>query len=56
VSVALPAHAAFIIAAYAATILVVIGLIAWVIVDYRTQQRMLTDLEARGLGRPGRAA
>jgi heme exporter protein D len=56
VSVALPAHAAFIIAAYAATILVVIGLIAWVIADYRTQQRMLTDLEARGLGRPGRAA
>jgi heme exporter protein D len=57
VSVVFPAHAAFIIAAYAATILVVIGLIAWVIADYRMQQRTLAELEARGFGRkPGRAA
>ncbi len=47
----LPAHAAFIIAAYLVTILVVIGLIAWVLTDYRAQQRDLADLEARGHGR-----
>ncbi|HEY7972673.1 MAG: heme exporter protein CcmD [Xanthobacteraceae bacterium] len=47
----LPAHAAFIIAAYGATVLVVMGLIAWVATDYRTQKRVLADLDARGLGR-----
>ena len=47
----LPAHAAFIIAAYLVTILVVVGLIAWVLRDYRAQQRDLADLEARGHGR-----
>jgi heme exporter protein D len=51
--VELPAHVAFIIAAYLATILVVIALIAWVLTDYRTQQRDLADLEARGHGRKG---
>jgi heme exporter protein D len=45
----LPAHAAFIAAAYAATIIVVGGLAAWVIGDYRAQKRVLSDLEARGL-------
>jgi heme exporter protein D len=49
--VELPAHAAFIIAAYLVTILVVVGLIAWVLADYRAQQRDLADLEARGHGR-----
>jgi heme exporter protein D len=49
--VELPAHAAFIIAAYAAAILVVIALIAWVIADYRALNRVLVDLNARGLGR-----
>ena len=53
----LPAHSAFIVAAYAATIVVVIGLIAWVMADYRAQQRVLEELEARGLGRkPSKAA
>ena len=33
------------------TILVVVGLIAWVLADYRAQQRDLADLEARGHGR-----
>jgi len=51
--VELPAHVAFIIAAYLATILVVIALIAWVLTDYRAQQRDLADLEARGYGRKG---
>jgi heme exporter protein D len=49
--VELPAHAAFIVAAYGATVLVMIGLIAWVIIDYRAQTRVLADLDARGLGR-----
>jgi len=44
-------HAAFIIAAYAAAIVVVAGLIGWVIVDYRAQKRVLGDLEARGVTR-----
>jgi heme exporter protein D len=51
--VELPAHASFIVAAYLATILVVAALIAWVLADYRTQQRDLADLEARGHGRKG---
>ncbi|MBV9239842.1 MAG: heme exporter protein CcmD [Xanthobacteraceae bacterium] len=49
----LPAHATFIIAAYLATILIVVALIAWVLADYRVQQRDLADLEARGHGRKG---
>jgi heme exporter protein D len=53
VTVDLPGHAAFIIAAYLATILVVFALIAWVLADYRAQQRDLADLEARGHGRKG---
>ena len=49
-------HAAFIVAAYVAAVLVVVALIAWVIADYRAQQRVLAELEARGLGRkPGNA-
>jgi heme exporter protein D len=51
--VELPAHAAFIIAAYLATILIVIALITWVLADYRMQRRDLADLEARGHGRKG---
>jgi len=54
--VQLPAHAAFIIAAYAATIVVLIALIAWVIADYRAQRRVLADLEARGVGRKARSS
>jgi heme exporter protein D len=44
-------HAAFILAAYAAAIVVVAGLIGWVIVDFRAQKRVLGDLEARGVTR-----
>jgi heme exporter protein D len=44
-------HAAFIVAAYAAAIVVVAGLIGWVIVDYRAQKRVLGDLEAHGVTR-----
>ena len=44
-------HAAFILAAYAAAIMVVAGLVGWVIVDYRAQKRVLGDLEAHGVTR-----
>jgi heme exporter protein D len=44
-------HAAFIIAAYAAALAVVIGLIAWVIADHAAQRRLLADFEARGVSR-----
>ncbi len=43
--------AGFIIASYAATALVVVGLIAWVTVDGRRQGRALAALEARGVKR-----
>ena len=44
-------HAAFIIAAYAAAIVVVGALIAWVTLDYRAQKRVLGDLDAQGVTR-----
>jgi heme exporter protein D len=50
-------HAAFIVGAYAAAVLIVAGLIAWVVLDHRRQARALADLQARGVtrrsGRPG---
>jgi heme exporter protein D len=48
---ALGPYAAFIVTAYAMTILVVGGLIGWVLIDLRTQRRILSDLEARGVTR-----
>jgi heme exporter protein D len=51
-------HADFIVAAYAVTVFVVAGLVAWVILDYSAQRRILGDLEERGVTRrsqrPGR--
>jgi len=44
-------HAAFILAAYAAATIVIGGLIAWVLLDYRAQLHKLADLEARGVTR-----
>lgn len=44
-------HASFIIAAYAATALMVGAMIVWVILDYLAQRRILRDLEARGVTR-----
>jgi heme exporter protein D len=44
-------HAAFIVGAYAAALLVVGALIGWVLIDHRAQRRMLEDLEARGVTR-----
>ena len=44
-------HMGFIVAAYAVTIAIVGALIAWVMLDYRAQQRALADLEKRGVTR-----
>ena len=44
-------HAGFIVAAYAIALLVVVGLITWVIVDYRAQRRTLAALEPTNRGR-----
>jgi len=55
---ALGPHAAFIIAAYLITAIVVVGLIVWVIADRRAQARALAELDARGVRRrsePARA-
>ncbi|MPZ55851.1 MAG: heme exporter protein CcmD [Rhizobiales bacterium] len=55
---ALGSHAAFIVAAYLITAIVVLGLTVWVIVDRRAQARALADLDARGVRRrsePARA-
>lgn len=47
-------HAAFIWASYAAVALVLIGLIAWLLLDGRRQRRLLEDLESRGVRRRSR--
>ena len=44
-------HASFILAAYAAAIVLIGGLIAWVLLDHRAQRRRLLDLEVRGVTR-----
>jgi heme exporter protein D len=44
-------HAAFIVGAYTVAAVVISGMIAWIWLDYRQQQRMLSDLEARGVTR-----
>jgi heme exporter protein D len=53
-------HAAFIIAAYAVSAAVVVGLVIWVLADHQAQTRILADLETRGVRRrseaPRRAA
>jgi heme exporter protein D len=47
-------HADFIVAAYAVTLFVVAALIAWVLLDYSAQRRILGDLEERGVTRRSR--
>ncbi|HYC18584.1 MAG TPA: heme exporter protein CcmD [Pseudolabrys sp.] len=44
-------HADFIVAAYAVTIFVVAALVAWIVLDYSAQRRVLGDMEDRGLTR-----
>lgn len=51
-------HAAFIIAAYGATLIIVAALIGWILYDGARQAAALADLEARGIRRrsAGKAA
>jgi heme exporter protein D len=49
-------HAAFIVTAYAAAVVIVGGLIAWVLLDHRAQLRKVAELEARGVTRRSGAA
>ncbi|MEI8146503.1 MAG: heme exporter protein CcmD [Alphaproteobacteria bacterium] len=44
-------HAGFILAAYCLTIATILGLSAWILLDYRTQTNSLADLERRGVTR-----
>jgi heme exporter protein D len=45
------AHIGFIAAAYAAAVIIIGVLIAWVSLDYRAQRRTLADLELQGFTR-----
>jgi len=49
---ALGAHAGFILAAYAATAIVLGGLALAIWRDYRAQKRRLAELEGPAVGRP----
>jgi heme exporter protein D len=44
-------HLPFIVGSYVAAFVVIAGLIAWVMLDYRAQRRALADLEMRGFAR-----
>ena len=50
------AHLDFIAAAYVAAVIVIGGLVAWVAADFRTQQKLLAELETQGVGRRSAAA
>ncbi len=47
-------HAGFIIASYAVTAFIVAALIAWVVLDYSAQRRVLGEFEERGITRRSR--
>jgi len=49
-------HADFIVASYAVTIFVVAVLIAWIVLDYSAQRRILGNLEDSGVTRRSRRA
>jgi len=44
-------HAVFIVAAYAIALVVLLGLVAWVLIDRRQLARSLDELQARGITR-----
>ncbi len=44
-------HADFIVAAYAVAALVLVAMIGWVMLDYRTQKQKLAQLESQGVTR-----
>jgi len=50
------AHIDFIAAAYAAAVIVVAALIAWVALDHRAQLRKIAELEMQGITRRSAAA
>jgi heme exporter protein D len=45
------AHIEFIVAAYGVGVVVIVALIAWVMLDYRLQRRILAELETKGISR-----
>jgi heme exporter protein D len=51
-------HATFIVLSYAATLIILLALIAWVWLDHRALKRSLSALDAQGVtrrsARPGR--
>ncbi len=48
-------HLAYVSAAYGVTILVLVGIAAWLVADHRARRRELADLEARGVRRRSQA-
>jgi heme exporter protein D len=44
-------HAGYILAAYLATAIVLLGMVAWVLLDLRVQKRKLQRLEGEGARR-----
>jgi heme exporter protein D len=44
-------HADFIVAAYVVAALVLVAMIGWVMLDYRTQKQKLAQLESQGVTR-----
>jgi heme exporter protein D len=44
-------HGGFILAAYVVFVAVLVGLVAWIVIDGRALKRRLADLEARGIRR-----
>ena len=44
-------HAGFIVAAYGASVLIILTLIVWIMADYRAQLRDLAEMERQGVTR-----
>jgi heme exporter protein D len=44
-------HIGFVLASYAAAMVVIGAMIAWVTLDYRAQRRTLAELDRRGVAR-----
>ena len=44
-------HAGFIIAAYGASMLIILTLIVWIVADYRAHLRDLAEMERQGVTR-----
>jgi heme exporter protein D len=44
-------HASFILSAYGVVTVVIAGMIAWLVIDGREQERRLSELAARGVKR-----